>query len=95
MFFFQRIIFFLVLGILLQTSALSAKSLDIFHTSKPFPLTLPTLEGQSVDLDHLNEQDLPAVLKLYEDAEKKAPLQEETNLLGLAIGHLHYQIWQL
>lgn len=91
MFFFQRIIFFLVLGILLQTSALSAKSLDIFHTSKPFPLTLPTWEGPSVDLDHLNEQDLPAVLKLYEDAEKKAPLQEEKNLLGLAIGHLNYQ----
>jgi len=91
MFFFQRIVFFLALGILLQTSVLSAKSLDIFHTSKPFPLTLPTLEGQSVDLDHLNEQDIPVVLKLYEDAEKKALLQEEKNLLGLAIGHLHYK----
>lgn len=91
MFFFQRIVFFLILGILLPSTGLSAKSLDIFHTSKSFPLTLPTLEGQSVDLDHLNEQDLPTVLKRYEDAEKKAHLQEEKNLLGLAIGHLHYQ----
>jgi tetratricopeptide (TPR) repeat protein len=92
MFFFQRIVFFLALWILFQASVLSAGSLDIFHTSKPFPLTLPALDGQRFDLDHLNQQEFPVVLKHYENAERKARSREEKNLLGLAIGHLHYQI---
>ncbi len=91
-FFFQRIFFFLALGILFQTSVLWANSLDIFHTSEPFPLTLPALKGQSFDIDHLDEKDIPTVLQHYENAEIKAISTEEKNLFALAIGHLHYQI---
>jgi len=91
-FFFQRIVFFIALGIQFQTSALWANSLDIFHTNEPFPLTLPALNGQSFDLDHLSEQDIPTVLQHYEKAEIKAISIEEKNLFALAIGHLHYQV---
>jgi TolA-binding protein len=92
MFFFQRIVFFLALGVLFQTSALWANSLDIFHTNEPFPMTLPALNGQSFDLDHLSDQDIPTILKHYENAEIRAISREEKNLFALAIGHLHYQI---
>jgi hypothetical protein len=95
MFFIQRIVFLLVLGFLLQTSVLSAKSLDIFHTSKPFPLDLPALAGESFDLESLPKDDIPEVLKLYENAENKTRTREEKNLLALAIGHLNFKIERL
>jgi len=92
MFFFQRIVFIISLWVLLPAWAVCASSLDIFHTRKPFPLTLPALEGRSFDLDHLNEPNISIALKHYENAETKALFREEKNLLALAIGHLHYQM---
>lgn len=95
MFFIQRIVYLLVLGFLLQTSVLSAKPLDTFQTSKPFPLILPALDGKNFDLDTLPKERFPEVLKLYENAEKNSRLREEKNLLALAIGHLNFKMGRL
>ncbi len=90
MFSIPGIILSFFLLFLFQPSGITAESLDIFDTSKPFPLTLPALEDGSFDLGRLKERDFPIALKHYENAEKKARSREEKNLLGLAIGYLHY-----
>jgi soluble lytic murein transglycosylase-like protein/TolA-binding protein len=95
MFFIQRIVFQFFLGFLLQTSVLSAKPLDIFQTSKPFLPILPALDGKSFDLDSLQKEDIPEVLKFYEISEKKSRLKEEKNLFVLAIGHLNFKMGRL
>lgn len=91
MFSFPGIIFYFVLLILFQASGLSAESLDIFNTIKPFPPTLSALGERRFDLGHLKEKDIPTALKYYQQAENNVRSSEEENLLGLAIGYLHYR----
>ncbi len=91
MFSFPGIILSFVLLNLFQTSSLSAESLDIFNTIKPFPPTLSALGEKRFDLGRLGDQDISIVLKHYENAEKKAQSREEKNLLALALGYLNYQ----
>ena len=86
--------FFLFLTILFfsQASVLSARQLDIFDTLTPFPPSLSALGGQRFELEQLQPEEMPEILKQYERAEKKAKSSEEKNLLALAIGYVHYQM---
>lgn len=74
-----------------QATDLSAESLDIFETRKPFPLTLSALGDRNFDLARLKGEEIAVALNQYKIAEKQAASSEEKNLLGLAIGYLHYQ----
>jgi len=86
-----KIIFSLILSILFQVGNVSAKSLDIFNTLESFPPVLSVLGNKSYELDHLDEKEIPSVLKHYVTAWGNSNSQEEKNLLVLAIGYLHYR----
>lgn len=87
----QRIFFPLILFVFFHTGGLSAKSLDIFNTLKPFPPTLPALKEQQFALGTLQDEEILHTLSQYTQAWEKTKSRDEKNLLALAAGYLHYR----
>lgn len=85
----NRILPLLVLVLLGQVPASFAQDLDIFKSSRPFPVEFKFLPDRITDLETLPKEKISDVLKLFLKAEGKAPNREKRNLYNLAIGFLY------
>jgi len=79
---------FLALGLCLLPDPSSARQLDIFRSTQPFPIHF-LFENRIPDLERLETEEIDAVLPNLLQAEAKMKSLEQRNLLYLVTGYLY------